>query len=385
MKRNNSRGNHVSPGVYVEEYDLSFNSPKSNFKFKINSSSSNTPSSPEDIPEDGCVLCPELLEIAGTAIVYNTNTSKLCAIAGEAYNTMDYPQDIYEPVGVVIMPASHTEDGIARMVSLKMMGVKTLDDGSITYGAYDGSNVSEFDNGGRIAWTSPNMDECVDIFEGLYNTNLLPSLSKQPSVSSSNPYEIKGNNGYVYYTNYKIENSQTSWVGDEQNEGHGWNVPTMLSNQVSSILMPSPYLSDGTPNIAMRVTGTSMGIIHGKEVSNIVNEYSDKNGKRFDVFKSAKEYSTNGTKSGDWYVPSTLELSYLCAKAYEINTTLFKMNPYIIDCADGNIFTCWTSIIRGYGDAWKSTLPVMNFFLFDPEDLSTGQCFAVAPITNDNK
>ena len=360
----------------------------------------------------GGKLDPALLEIAGTAIVFDTQASQLITVAGEDYNVTDYPQDKYIPVGVVIMPASHSEDGNARMMSCKLMGVKTDANGTVTYGSYDASNIAEFDNYGGIAWASPTYSVATGATTALINyysntATPFPVVTSQPAayVDGSgviNPYQVNTENtGLFYYTNMPLSDAVAgmlgvSWIADGET-GNGWNAMSGGESQV----MPSPYLADGKPNTAMRVSGTSMGIVHGSYTSNMVNRYVDATNEnnRFDIFAATRAYSTSGTKSGDWYVPSTLELAYFSAKMKEIYSTMNKLNPnfdesfdsllaaqgfdesYLEPGTDINYLASWASALYSSSRAWYGALPissdsgtVTNYFDYFG--------FAVAPVRN---
>lgn len=359
------------------------------------------------------LLDPNLLDIAGTAIVYDTNKSKLMTIAGEDYNTTDYPQDLYTPVGVVIMPASHSEDGMARMMSCKLMGTKTADDGTVSYGSYDASNMAEFDNNGGIAWASPTFSVATGATTALINyysstATPFPVITSQPAayVDGSgviNPYQVNTENtGVFYYTNMPLSEAVagmlgTSWIADGET-GNGWNAMSGGESQV----MPSPYLADGKPNTAMRVSGTSMGIVHGSYASNMVNRYVDATNEnnRFDIFAATRAYSTSGTKSGDWYVPSSLELAYFSAKMKEIYSTMNKLNPnfdesfdsllasqgfgesYLEPGTDINYLASWASTLYFSSIAWYGQLPVRSDYSDVYVDNGYFCVFAVAPVRN---
>jgi hypothetical protein len=137
-----------------------------------------------------------------------------------------------------------------------------------------------------------------------------------------------------FYTNLSDSETALSWElefeEDINNPGNGWYKDTYEPEILYKI--PSPYLADGTPNIAMRVDGTAMGITHGSVVSDIVNEYSNNSGERFNAFNAAKVYSTKGTYKGSWYVPSLLEITYIAAKMKEIYSTMNKLNPNFNNC-----------------------------------------------------
>lgn len=352
-------------------------------------------------------LDPALLEVAGTAIVYDVDASQLITIAGDDYDSTTYPQDKYVPVGVVIMPASHSEDGMARMMSCKMLGVKTSDNGTVSYGSFDADDVSEYDNMGSIAWASPDSTVAVASTVSLLTAKpQFPISQTQPSavVDSNtgviNPYQTDTNGvGIVYYTDMMFSEEMasmlgTSWIPDGDGE-YGWNG----FEGGESVCMPSPYNSDGTPNIGMRVSGSSMGIVHGSIASNMVNDFMDStNGyHRFDVFTSARQYSTSGTNVGDWYVPSPLELAYFSARMKKIYSTMNKMNPkfdevfdnflvsqgldssYLESGKDINYLASWSSTLYSESGAWIGGLPIRSFIDDVYYDVFA---FAVAPVRN---
>lgn len=336
----------------------------------------------------GLKLDPALLEIAGTAIVYDTAASSLMTVAGDEYNTTDYPQDVYTPVGVIIMPASHSEDGYARMMSCKLMGVKTLSDGTLTYGSYDASNMSEFDNNGGIGWAvSDDQNSSAAAVNGLLARHSdFPVTIASPSISV-------GTNGVFHYTNMDITNTivgslfSTTWIPDGDT-GYGWNQSVSGDN-----LMPSPYDSNGGINQNIRVQGTCMDVVHGSVASNMVYDYIDNTteNNRFDLFEAARAYSTDGTNKGSWYVPSPLELVYLSARMVEIYSTMNKLNPNFDETfdillgmtdasVDSNYLISWSSSLMSQSHSWGCSIPVsMDNYLVE---LRNFVCFVVAPVRN---
>ena len=340
-------------------------------------------------------LDPVLLDIAGTAIVYDVDNSSLMTIAGDDYNIEDYPQNKYEPVGVIIMPSSHTEDGYARMMSCKLMGVKTADDGTITYGSYDNSNVEEFDNEGGIAWANPVYSAATGATQALLQAYPdFPLATTIPSIDG-------GTSGVLFYTD--MDDSEiipmmlsANYLSD--GNGGGWwaDQGDTTVEEVASELMPSPYTTDGAINAALRTEGTSMAVIHGRTASDMVLDFTKTSGNRFDIFAAVDAYSTSGTKSGDWYVPSPLELAYFCAKMKGIYSTMNKLNPqfdevfdallsqqtggdYSAPDNDTRYLASWSSSLYSSSYAWVGVLPIYvggdyvndNFY-----------GFAVAPVRN---
>lgn len=332
-------------------------------------------------------LDPALLEIAGTAIVYDTTASSLMTVAGDEYNTTDYPQDVYTPVGVIIMPASHSEDGYARMMSCKLMGVKTLSDGTLTYGSYDASNMTEFDNNGGIGWavTGDQNSSSAAVNGLLARHSDFPIINVSPTISG-------GTGGTFYYTNMDLTNTigsqlGTTWVPDGDS-GYGWN-----QSGSGDSLIPSPYDSNGGINPNIRIQGTCMGVVHGSVASNMVYDYIDNTTEdnRFDIFEAAREYSTDGTNKGSWYVPSPLELAYFSARMVEIYSTMNKLNPNFDETFDAllgmtdasvdtNYLASWSSSLFSASYAWYGGLPI--YMANDSVYNLNGVGFAVAAVRN---
>lgn len=351
----------------------------------------------------GGKLDPALLEIAGTAIVYDTKASQLITVAGEDYNVTDYPQDKYIPVGVVIMPASHSEDGMARMMSCKLMGVKTAADGSVTYGSYDASNYAEYlgeDFSNGIAWASPDYSTATGA------TSALLSAKPDFPVTNTNPSIDGGTSGVFYYTD--MNNSdvipmllQKNYLSD--GNGGGWWAGSegATVEAMAAQLMPSPYTENGSINTALRVAGTSMANTHGKAASDMVLDFAKTSGHRFDIFAAANAYVTSGTKSGDWYVPSPLELAYFSAKMTSIYSTMNKLNPqfdevfdailtmqgagdYSAPDNDTRYLASWSSTLYSSSDSWNGELPFLtnSYDVNNADYYGSSYGFAVAPVRN---
>lgn len=346
-------------------------------------------------------LDPVLLDTPGTAIVYDVANDSLMTIAGSDYNTTDYPHNKYEPVGVIIMPSSHTEDGNARMMSCKLMGVKTAADGSVTYGSYDASNYAEYvgeDFSGGIAWASPDYDTATGA------TSALLSAKPDFPVSDAVPSISGGTSGMFYYTDMddsEVIPALMSYNYLPDGNGGGWwaNIEGVTFEQVSQMLMPSPYTSNGGINTALRVADTSMANTHGRTATDMVLDFAKTSGHRFDIFAAANAYVTSGTKSGDWYVPSPLELAYFCAKMTSIYSTMNKLNPqfdeffdilftmmemgdYSAPDNDSRYLASWSSSLFSSSDAWDGGLPVTMLGSGVSYDANGSYGFAVAPVCN---
>lgn len=127
--------------------------------------------------------------------------------------------------------------------------------------------------------------------------------------------------GIIFSSKYRLamslKNHETKWSEDEINIP---NLPEIF------------YLED------------AISELNGKENTKIIIDYCKANGKSFPAAEYAYSYSTEGTKPGDWYLPSLGEL-YLLATSYEIiNSNIADILPF-----DDNIFS---STIASSGSVW---------------------------------
>lgn len=240
-------------------------------------------------------------------------------------NTTDYPIERFTPIGIVVIPSSHTDNGRPKIVSLDNM---------------DNTNPDNGTNQDRlIRWGFENEN-----IPNLVYRNQLPCLSELTE------------NGVLNYTSSYVylpmdfsgfyENPLNS------NEGFYDNTPSMCS----------PYKEDGTKELRYFDTSNSNNALSdfdGKDNTEKVisyvnskstdwqtaNEIEDFGEYCLAPFKCCWRYHTEGTNQGEWYVPSANELGYLITRQFSIKDTqdlLYRI--YDRFCAE----------LRGV-DVWSST------------------------------
>ena len=247
-------------------------------------------------------------------------------------NGFSLPASGYTPIGVVVIPARHMDDGRARMMSTRWMSCEEPENGSIKpelvcWGtATDSSGLTNFtdvpviaryddDNaGGKLELTNP---------QAIYTTNAYAFLpSDYPGCTGETNPEDEG-------TRWK--QSKTYWT-------------TSGTVSANNFYAPSPYAKDGTPNPLYRTTSYSGGSINnalsyldGRHQTDIILEA--RGAKDYESWKPTYNtpadfpavsvcdmYHTVGTSQGDWYLPSQAELGYVVARLNKINTTMTKVN-----------------------------------------------------------
>ena len=197
------------------------------------------------------------------------------------------------PIGIVVVPGSHTPDGTARIMSLLECDLSNPSTPTTSQnGIYWGDN-------GR------NISELTD-----YNT--VPLLS-----GSTNSYGFTG-------TKWSINNMTTSQSG--------------LYYYNDSTKLKSPYLSDGSSIDNSSLVG-AMSDWNGKENTTTILTYAiaDTNWRTGSITNSYSSgyypaacacyrYITPGTQEGDWYLPSARELVYVVYYLKLFNSILSKLN-----------------------------------------------------------
>lgn len=225
----------------------------------------------------------------------------------------------YQVIGIIVIPASHTKNGKARMVPY---------------------NVIPFGSGYK--WYTDDGDETNDVD--------IPELKKYEYLSAIANGEmlINGNlpknqieidrDEIISYDNSTLASDYThvfdaGWV-DEDTELliNPYDTQTHyilnISYDLETTCLPSPYLNDGSKN---PIYHNEYVVYDGEKVYNALANLDGKGStkKIIDVFgtdlSAAGEcynFTTFGTKEGDWYLPTIGELGYLFARIKRIEATI---------------------------------------------------------------
>lgn len=219
----------------------------------------------------------------------------------------------YTPIGVVVVPASHTDDGTARVISLSSMD-------------YNNPEV------GRT-------DGYVDIVWGGYENDIstLPNLTQAPSIGSS-PTELTGEQTLKEWSPLNSLGMSSDYYDNEYRNPYD----TATCYVENSACVPSPYLNDGSKNPIYHSTdntGNAYADMDGKgntekilAVDNGVSTdwqtaptITNIGGAIHPAAQCCWRYHTVSTNQGDWYLPSAGELGYLASRWKAIDNSIDKL------------------------------------------------------------
>lgn len=289
--------------------------------------------------------------------MYDKSGAKMVHCKPSEYSQETYPETQYTPIGIVIIPSSHTDDGKDVIMSLAVMSAKTPEigvtdmgtlasqgrDASLRFGG-QGRQLSGFSKNGKmpyIASRPKGKDSVVSEF-GEVQFDVISE-----DMSSPDDYRV------CVYSNNQLKGTTNP---SNPNEGYYTMVIDDLKESSKVLLIPSPYTSDGGKNpeyfqapgdggnniladfdgsvINKKYLEQVQGGEGWKTSSTINNESGVQD---FPYIQCCWRYHTDGTNQGDWYAPSAGEVGYVCAKFAEIQSGYAKMKEVhktVIDLTD---------------------------------------------------
>ena len=291
-------------------------------------------------PED--YIKPTSASVAADICIVDNGGNKYI-VDGATYSTDIYPAEQYTPIGVVVVPASHTDDGTARVISLAAMDYNNPNNGNTSGHA----NIYW----GGYGYDIPNLN-----YKTMYPAIAedLRSISGEQQIT--NWYYLNDTNGYLpsdYYTIYP----------NPYDEGTYYKKGLGVQSSVNAI--PSPYLTGGAKNDIYHSTANTSNMyadMDGK--SNTEKILSMDNGgstawqtattitnnnnveTNHPAAQCCWRFHTTGTTQGDWYLPAGGELGYLAARWKAINASISKVASFEFS---------GLSLPAGYYWWWSST------------------------------
>ena len=227
-----------------------------------------------------------------------------------------YPKEVFEPIGIVVIPKSHDVygDGSVGVIGLKLINVSTPDIG--------GTERTSIPFGGMGASIADKNMNRVNVYEDDSQSSVASIVNTSSSTSEWAYMPVQ-----TPFDQYWIECLCDSHCG-------------YTDSAVSRKFIPSPYLQDGSRNPDYYTLSTStynlLGYFDGREKTREVLKFAttqpawktdptilmNTDAGSYPAACACWRYHTEGTKQGDWYIPSTGETGYVAARRMWIGYTL---------------------------------------------------------------
>ena len=309
--------------------------------------------------------------------VYDNVNNVINIVKGSDYNNQLYSEDRYKIIGIVVVPFEHDVygDGSAGIMSLKLMSADNPDNGywgliSRPCFGQKGVELNNFNTfpyvGGYQDGVGSAGDENSTII-GNYRVGYLPSGSFVDTEGIVCPH-----NTNVYYNGSRV-----------------------IENTDHEIyyLLPSPYLTNGdrnpsyyqteSPSSANNALSDFDGLFNSKQLIELATAqsdwktanriFNDPSGSHSPAACCCWRYHTDGTKQGDWYLPSAGEIGYFINNYDKISNTLEILVPDFIKAIkdkDGvflerNFLTSTSSAIKTIPSTDSINHECIGFDLYD--------------------
>ena len=229
----------------------------------------------------------------------------------------------YTPIGVTVVPASHTDDGTARVISLAAMDYNNPDNGNTNrhigiYWGGHGSYISTLDNKVMYPCISTDLREVTAETQSIVEWTNINSYSCYIPSDYFNTYPNPYDEGTYYMTGTTTTSTYHAGPSPYLTGGGKNNIYHDTSN-TGNLLADM----NGKSNTATILAVDNGGSADWQTAATITNE-----GNTETIHPAAQccwRYHTVGTTQGDWYLPASGELGYLASRWKAINTSINKI------------------------------------------------------------
>lgn len=246
--------------------------------------------------------------VVGDVVLYDKNNDTKIIVKSDKLNHF---KNGYTPIGVVVIPASHDVYGTGEcgVMALRYASKNKPDEGTVDY---SDALCSFGFFGTKIFSTNYN---CVNIFT---------DINSQNAITTINPIGT-----YCYLPVETVSPNRTECISDSITK----------YDTTSNNCIPSPYLNDGRNSQYYSGSNNGLSDFRGKEnTETILSKVTTANWKTIESLSSVGyrsgtsmatcatwRYSTDGTKQGDWYLPSIGELGYLSVRFKSIDDVMTEI------------------------------------------------------------
>ena len=282
--------------------------------------------------------------VAGDICLVNNDTLDKLIVSYNEYDLTNYPSEEYTPIGVVVVPESHTEDGTVRIISLADMDYNNPDNGNT-----DGNVYMHW---GGYGYDVLDLDYLT---QAPYIADSVALISSPQTLVGFNTIAL--NNFCYFCSDY--------FVGTSGAYPNPFDSKAAYGSNSDNVAVPSPYLEDGSKNPIYHDTSNTGNVcadMDGKgnteKILAVDNSYSTSwqtastiqnvhdNQYIHPAAQCCWRYHTIGTNQGEWYLPSAGELGYLAARWKSISASITKIIGFgVVPALVLSLYSWWSSTI----------------------------------------
>ena len=284
--------------------------------------------------------------IVGDIVMYDNQSNKMIHCKPSEYSQETYPDSQYTPIGIVVIPSSHTDDGKDVIMSLAVMSAKTPNVGITTMEELSGQTSSNyylrFGGEGREL-TSFTTNDKVPYIASCPVSGKVSDFGDVAFETINEDQSQKENWRLFAFSNDMYSDGELK-NPNNTSEGYFKLMIDELKKRAKVLFVPSPYTSsgeknpqyfqtpeDGGNNILTYFNGSELNKLYLSQIqggedwktNETINNQSGV--QDFPYIQCCWRFSTEGTKQGDWYVPTAGECGYVCSKMKEIKEGYDKM------------------------------------------------------------
>ena len=275
-------------------------------------------------------------------VYYDSSMGMFLQIPGEYAS--DYTDSNYTPIGIVVVPSSHTDNSRRRVMSLVNMNCNRPTSGSTSASSmYWGNDVGSLESKNSFPYigTSPNSVTTSGTVKFKNNEIYLPSDSNEENGLMEWPYDNPSNSIEHFYYNSNVYYYMCSPYKEDGSKDERYFSTSNTGNVLADF--------DGKPNTEKIIA--QRGSRDYSSWTPWANRSSD-----YPAASCCDMFHTIGTNQGDWYLPSAGELGYALVRMQAIQNSLQTLKEIGYTVALLNLHYYWTSTKQS-----SETAVYMNF------------------------
>ena len=273
----------------------------------------------------------EPIENANNADIcfYNKETDNKVIVDANEFTAEEYPLSSFTPIGIVVIPSSHTNEGRPRIISLANMSCITPNKGSVYKQTmcFGGRNfiIEDLSLNTKFPYIGNVIDNLTNDSQVRFSDENCYLSSDSDDFNYENPMNLKE---HYYYRGLYLFKDYFNYMCSPYKEDDSKDERYFDTSNTSNVLADF----DGKGNTEKILSVDNSYSTDWQLYLNVSNK-----GYNQYVHPAAEccyRFHTDGTNQGDWYLPSAGELGYVIARKHSIDNVIRKINKEYLEEAE---------------------------------------------------